>query len=314
MKRFTLIVLTLALCLALLLPCALAETAERDPGLSRFTNALSYDTYAHLAEKFGLQTSSNWNQCGHRYTPESGKPLNVYLVTHPDCSVGIARQGMFKVSDKGLVDSITKYLREWIQEIKDESQGAIIFVANPNDADVLLVVKQTFSAHGTYRGGGQTVTGHATKITFYAYSLSDPALEITVDKSNVPGSRVTINGGGNFWMNPPEFKGSKELKTLVNGIMGWYGYEASLGSAGNGVYRARQALIDRGYLKAEPGAEFDADTDAAVRLLQKDYGLEETGVIDRVTLAALYYDKASVAYMLAGYPLPTAEEGDEEAE
>ncbi len=309
MKKLTLIALILALCQ--LLPCALGEDTGRDPGLHRSTNDLAYRTYDYLAEKFDLHVDTNWNDCDHRYAPGHGKPLNVFMVTHPDCWVGIARQGMFKVADKGLVDSITRYLNTWIQNIKDASGGTILFVADPDQADILLVVKQTFRAHGTYQGGGQTVTGYATRIDFYAYCLSDPSLEISVSKSNVPGGRVSVNGGGNFWMNPPEFRNTEQLQELVNGIMGWYGYQASVGSAGNGVYRARQALIDRGYLQADWGAECDGDMEAAIRLLQKDYGLEETGVIDRATLAALYYDKASVAYMLASYPVPAAEETEE---
>ena len=103
-------------------------------------------------------------------------------------------------------------------------------------------------------------------------------------------------------MYPPEFKGSKELKSLVQNIMGWYGYDTAQGKNGPGVESARKALIDRGYLTAEPGISFDKDMEAAVRLLQADYGLKETGKIDRATLVALYYDKASVETMLNKYP------------
>ena len=103
-------------------------------------------------------------------------------------------------------------------------------------------------------------------------------------------------------MYPPEFKDSKELKSLVQNIMGWYGYDTAQGKNGPGVESARKALIDRGYLKAEPGISFDKDMEAAVRLLQADYGLKETGKIDRATLVALYYDKASVETMLNKYP------------
>lgn len=76
----------------------------------------------------------------------------------------------------------------------------------------------------------------------------------------------------------------------------------------SGTVRARQALIDRGYLDGVPGNVSDADMENAVKQLQKDYSLEETGVIDPVTLVALYYDQAAVDDMLAKYPPSSNEE------
>ena len=110
----------------------------------------------------------------------------------------------------------------------------------------------------------------------------------------------------------------EELKEFVTKIMGWYGYQTALGASDpNLVQKARQTLIARGYLPAGEGVDgmaFDADMESAVRLLQREYGLEETGIIDRVTLVALYYDKASVEDMLAKYPIPAAENTEAPAE
>ena len=47
----------------------------------------------------------------------------------------------------------------------------------------------------------------------------------------------------------------------------------------------------------------DADMESAIKLLQRDYGLAETGIIDRLTLVALYYDQKAVGDALTAYPV-----------
>ena len=291
-------VFCLILLLALLPLAALGESESRfAPGLERGPAYTGYSSYDEFTKKHEIKSASD-----PRYTPEIAKPLNAYIITHPDCMVGINRSGMYKVRDKGLVNDITKYLNEWANEITDASKGAIRFTSFPDQVDILLVADQRFVYKGQYRGGGKVVKGHTCKITLTAYRLTNASQEYSITKSNVPGQSVSINGSGDFWMYPPEFKDSKELKSLVQNIMGWYGYDTAQGKNGPGVESARKALIDRGYLTAEPGISFDKDMEAAVRLLQADYGLKETGEIDRATLVGLYYDKDSVETMLNKYP------------
>ena len=290
--------LCILLLLSLLPLVALSESESRfAPGLERGPAYTGYAKYSDFSKKHSIASIAD-----PRYTPELAKPLNAYIITHPSCMVGINRSGMYKVEDKGLVKDITKYLNEWANEITEASQGAIRFTSFPDQVDILLVADQRFVYKGQYRGGGKVVKGHTCKITLTAYRLTNDDQSYSITKSNVPGKSVSINGSGDFWMYPPEFKDSKELKSLVQNIMGWYGYDTAQGKNGPGVESARKALIDRGYLKAEPGISFDKDMEAAVRLLQADYGLKETGEIDRATLVALYYDKASVETMLNKYP------------
>lgn len=305
MKKALILCLALALCLTLLPLSALGEEAEYGPGLSRGKTALGYDTAQHMAELYGLDASSLW-----WYPSADGKPLNAYMMTHADCEVGINKDDMYPVKKKGLVTSITKYLKEWAGEIEDASQGAIRFVDDPNQADILISARQLYKYYATYSGSGFTTKGYSSEVTFFAYNLSNRDNVYSVKKTRTPAKSTSVSGRpSKFWKNPPDFEGSDELKNLVESIMGWYGFnDGGRALQPQHVAKARQALIDRGYLKAEPGETFDAEMEAAVKLLQKDYGLEETGKIDRVTLVALYYDKASVDEMLAKYPLPTAEE------
>ena len=69
------------------------------------------------------------------------------------------------------------------------------------------------------------------------------------------------------------------------------------------MQRLRQALAERGYLMEANEPVFDEKMEAAVKALQRDYGLEETGVVDRPTLLAVFYDQTAVDQMLAKYPI-----------
>ena len=238
--------LCILLLLSLLPLAALGESESRfAPGLERGPAYTGYAKYSDFSKKHSIASIAD-----PRYTPELAKPLNAYIITHPSCMVGINRSGMYKVEDKGLVNDITKYLNEWANEITEASQGAIRFTSFPDQVDILLVADQRFVYKGQYRGGGKVVKGHTCKITLTAYRLTNDAQSYSITKSNVPGKSVSINGSGDFWMYPPEFKDSKELKSLVQNIMGWYGYDTAQGKNGPGVESARKALIDRGYLTA----------------------------------------------------------------
>ena len=294
MKRILSTALILMLCI--LLPAAVLGE-EHSAGLSRVEGRLGYMTYSQLMARYGIEDGGDdW------YAPADPQPLNAYMVTGQGCMVGITRSGMYKVEEKGLVNDITKHLSTWATNIITASGGAIRFVNDPDQADLMIIATQTFPAKGLYRAGSQTVTGHSSRIELTAVKLTEPRQITSITKSNVPGQTVSINGGGNFWMYPPKFEGSSELAELVSVVMRWYGYSAHNGGKGGPVDTARQALISRGYLQGEPEAPFDDAMEAAIRQLQADYGLEETGVIDRPTLLAIYYDRECVEQNLKDYP------------
>ena len=311
MKKSVIILLALALCLALTPLGCLAEEAAFVPGQPRDKATLGYDTMQHLAEKYGKSpeemtwtepTTPDW------YTPANPKPLNAYMVTSLDCEVGINKDGMYPVREKGLVVSITKYLKEWAGEIEEASRGAIRFVEDPDQADILISVRQLYKFYANYSGGGYTTKGYSSEVTFFAYHLSDSQNRYSVKKTLSPGKSTSLSGHpSKFWKNPPEFKNSLELDELVSMILNWYGGKSFIGERNNGIIKARRALTDRGYLEGSQNDEFDADMKDAVMRLQKDYGLEETGIIDPVTLVALYYDQAAVDDIMAQYSIPPAE-------
>lgn len=239
-----------------------------------------------LAERYGIELTADGLPL---YTPKCPQPLNAYLVTHPACEVGINRDGMYKVSEKGLVSSITKYLKEWMGEIEKQSEGAIRFVENPDDADILVVAKQSYFFHGNYRGGRRTVKGYGCRVQLQAQRLTVPGQNTVLDKKKTPGRTERTSGGSMFWKSPPELKGTKQLQQFVQTMLGWYGYGAA---QGNGDVKAvQQALISRGLLESKASGTFDAQTKDAVVRLQEMKGLDATGNVDEKTLIALYYDE-----------------------
>ena len=306
MKRSAIILLALTLCLTLTPVRGLMEEAF-GPGLSRGTPALGYDRMQSLASKYGLEDEKiSWTEpavINDWYIPADPMPLNAYMVTSLDCEVGINKDGMYSVREKGLVSSITKYLKEWAGEIEEASRGAIRFVEDPDQADLLISARQLYKFYGNYSGGGYTTKGYSSEVTFFAYHLSDSGNTYSVKKTLSPGRSTSLSGHpSKFWKNPPDFENTEELEKLVSHILDWYGGNSRAGMGTGGILKARRALIDRGYLKGAPEGTFDADMESAVKRLQKDYGLEETGVIDPVTLVAVYYDRAAVEEQLAQYP------------
>lgn len=287
-----------AILLALLCVCAAAaesaETADeapaRDPGQTRALASVSYDTAQHLAEKYGVGLTNGVPL----YTPAHPQPLNAYLVTHADCEVGIDYDDMYPVSEKGLVRDITDYLDEWGHEIMTEAHGAIRFVNDPDDADVLVCANQTFIFYGHYIGGGLIASGYSCKIELTAWQLSNPANTFSFSSTNTPSPNESLRGGGKFWKLPPKIENTQNLTNIVNAITGWYGGGAKNGSKSVGVKALQQSLIDRGYLAGSADGSFGPKTEAAVKLLQADYGLDETGEVDRLTLVAAYFDQRDV--------------------
>ena len=296
MKNALIKALILLLCTVMLSTAVLGETMSgRDPGLTRISETASFSTFSQLAEKYEF--------IKERYSAADGKPLNAYMITDQGCMVGISGSGMYKVEDKG-ISEMTEYLTGLADIITETSKGTICFVSDPDHADILIKVNQRFLSKGNYISGSKVVKGYASEVTVKAFMLSNQYHSYVVTRTNAPGQTVSVNGSGsgNFWMKPPRFRDTEEMKDLVHAMMAWYGFERKNGSSSSLVRSARQALIDRGYLQADPGAVFDDAMEAAVRLLQANYGLEETGVIDRPTLLALYYDRATVEQNLKDYP------------
>lgn len=291
MKRIRLFILVLT---AVLLAgaAATAETTENGygPGLVRAAAGHGYEQARVLAERMGVDLTDGYPL----YVPADPQPLNAYMVTHPDCEVGIDRDDMYKVSEKGLIPDITGYLNEWIDEIEAQSGGAIRFVSDPDSADVLVVAKQSYKYYGQYSGSGLTATGYSCTVGLTAVQLSDPGNKYGITATREPENTVSLRGGGKFWKVPPELEGTEKLEMLVDNILEWYGFGAKKGERGAGVKAAQQSLAERGYLAGGVDGDFGGKTEAALKLLQADYGLEETGEVDRKTLIALYYEPAAL--------------------
>ena len=273
------------------------------PGSARVPASVGYDIYASLAKKYGIRNYINtkWQVLG--YVAPDASPLNAYIVTHPTFDVRIETWGARSGLSNSLNSEVIGNLKTWAHNIEDASEGAIRFVDDPDKADILVVAEQNLLPSGTYKSGNRTAEGYATSVTLYAMKLSEPYSKASATKSKSPGRQAVINAGSkHFWTSPPTFRGSAELKRLVETIMGWYGCQASEYPEKADAALARQALIDRGYLAGSAAAGFDDEMKAAVMRLQADYGLEQTGNIDRVTLIALYYDKAAVEEILNKYP------------
>lgn len=273
--------LLMMLC-AVLLACAAQAASEfvRAPTKRGFMEA------DKLAKQYGVELTKGVPL----YTPKSPQPLNAYMVTHPECEVGINRSGRYKVSEKGLVPSITDELKEWMVEIEEQSQGLIRFVGSPDNADILIVAKQSYFFHGNYRGGGITSKGYGCSVRLEAVRLTASVKSAVLSMKNTPGKKVSTYSSSEFWMLPPELEETKEFRNFVKTMLGWYGYGAAKGSKGAGVTALKTALVARGLLSEATGA-FNAKTKEAIMQLQKMKGLDVTGKVDGKTLLALYYDK-----------------------
>lgn len=258
------------------------------PGAIREERSSSgYETAQNLAERYGVQLSAGYPL----YTPADPQPLNAFLVTRDDCDVGINRDGMYKVSEKGLVDSITKYLREWMGEIEAESGGAIRFVEDPDRADLLISACQKYKFYGNYGSGTYICSAYSSTAILQAVQLSHPENYTDFSLTNNPGNTITTNGGSKFWKYPPELEDTPELASFTETILSWYGAGLEPGAEGANVTALQQALIGRGVLSGNASGIYDRQTEDAVRSLQTVCGLNATGSVDAATLIAVYYNQ-----------------------
>ena len=216
------------------------------------------------------------------------------MVVDPECEVGIDRDDIYLVSEKGLIPEITDYLDQWIEDIQSASGNVIRFVSDPNDADVLVSACQSFKRYGEYSGGGMSAEGYACTVQLTATQLSDTGNSVSLTLTNKPQDTVTLRGNGRFWKTAPRLAGSDQLDAFVGSIMCWYGYGAHAGSKGAPVRCVQQGLIRRSFLGGKADGSFGPRTENALKALQEAYSLEKTGVVDGKTLVAVYYDHGAV--------------------
>lgn len=285
----TIRILALVLSLLLLAVAANADVVSA-PGLSRVAAGKGYRQADALAAQMGVALADGMPL----YAPANAQPLNAYMVVDPRCEVGIDRDDIYPVSEKGLVPEITDCLDRWIEDIQSASGNVIRFVADPNDADVLVSACQSFKRYGEYSGGGMSAVGYACTVQLTATQLSDTGNSAGLTLTNKPQDTVALRGNGRFWKTAPKLAGSDQLDAFVGNIMCWYGYGVQAGSKGAPVKRVQQSLIRRQFLGGKADGSFGPKTGKALQALQAACGLEQTGVVDGKTLVALYYDRDAV--------------------
>ena len=289
MKHNRTIILILALALLLVGTAGCADVIY-GPGLYRSEAAVAYEQAEALAEQLGIGLTDG----APLYKPANAQPLNAYLVVDPQCEVGIDRDDMYPVSEKGLVPEITACLEQWIGDIQSASGGVIRFVADPNDADVLVSACQSYKLYGTYSGGGMTAEGYACTVTLKAWQLTNTGNTASFTAIRVPDDTVTLRGGGKFWKVAPDLTETDQLNEFVTAIMTWYGFGAQRGSKGAGVRAVQSSLIRRSFLGGSADGDFGPRTEAAVMAMQEAYSLPKTGIVDGKTLVGVFYDHAAV--------------------
>ena len=286
MKRKTIFLLALAA--LLMLSVAVQADVTAGQGLDRVEAAKGYEQAEVLAARLGVGLTDGVPL----YTPTHAQPLNAYMVVDPQCEVGIDRDDMYPVSERGLIPEITDCLDRWIDDIQQASAGAIRFVADPNDADILVSARQSFKRYGEYSGGGMSAEGYACTVSLTGRQLSDTDNTASLVLTNAPQNTVTLRGNGRFWKTAPQLAGTDKLDAFVKTVMGWYGYGARKGSKGASVKRIQQCLIDRGFLDGGADGSFGPKTENAVNALQAAFGLVETGFVDARTLIEIYFNNA----------------------
>ena len=262
----------------------------RDEGLPELTDTISraegrlaYQTTDELAALYGIAKDAEHPV----YTPKVPEPMNAYLAIDPASEISISGDGLYPFSTEQ-IRYLSPRLEEWAEEIEDESLGAIQFVGSPDEADILIVARQTFP-FSSYYGYARNVRGYSCRVELNAYRLSDPSQTARLYKRNDPPSTVSIRAGSTtFWQNPPELEGSKELEAFVTEILGWYGY----GIGEEAVTLAlQQALLSRGAYAGPADGQDSPALRYAVKQFQYQLGLPATGYADKATLAALYYSE-----------------------
>ena len=259
------------------------------PGGIRQERGYGWASAASISEQYGTGQKDGILT----YTPSNPCPMNAYMAVGDNSEIGVDGQDIFRTDVRG-ISNMTGYLKDWMDAIEEQSGRAIRFVSDPDDAELLFIAELDYPFHGNYQGGGFTSKGYSCRLWLAAVRLTDPPNLRTLTLIRNPKASVNIRKSEKFWELPPEIAGTPELESFVNNILSWYGFRAEGEPEGDGADAIRRALTDRGLLAGASGSGFDSDAEAAVRKLQKEYGLEETGEVDEKTLIAVYYGREAL--------------------
>ena len=229
------------------------------------------------------------------YVPKDPQPLNAILVTDPDCEFSW-KNAMRRVSKEGIKPEFRTWLDQWRTELSEASGRAIRFVADPDRADIIISVRQSYHYAGDYvsRSGKTKSAGYACRLMFRARRLTGPG-EISFSIENRPGETVSAPAGDMFWMGAPELGDAPETLGFVSAIMSWYGGFAREEFAAPGLAEFQNELIRRGFLGGAASGVFDNTTKSALKDLAAAYELPSDGIndIDSELLTAAYYNKTA---------------------
>ncbi len=281
--------------------------AVRAQGRERPEDRTEWMTAAAFAEKYGAQIRDGVPD----HVPADPLPLTAYIVLD-DRSEGTDGSGIGPLTEKGISHELSAILQKCADRIRAESENVIRFTSDPDRADVRITVLQTYPYRGEYTSrSGMRASGYGCRIEITATQLSHPAYTLSTYESHMPPDSVTTSGGGTFWMDPPDIASGTGLKRIAESILRWYGYDASRSTDQkdrNDVLLVQRALAERGFYAGKITGKMDDATKDAVRALQRDCGLQETGWIGRATLLALYFNEAAYRSYALSYLLDRTEQ------
>ena len=276
-------------------------------GRERPEDRTEWMTAAAFAEKYGREIRDGVPD----YVPADPLPLTAFIVLD-DRSEGTDGSGIGPLTEKGISHDLSVILQKCADRIRAESENVIRFTSDPDRADVLVTVLQTYPYRGEYKSSsGMRAFGYGCRIEITATQLSHPAYTMSTYESNMPGDSVRTSGGGTFWMAQPDIASGNGLKRIAESIMRWYGYDVSRSTDQkdrNDVLLVQRTLAERGFYSGKITGKVDDALTEAIRSLQRDSGLQVTGWIDRGTLLALYFDAAAYRSYAQGYLLDRTEQ------
>ena len=297
MKKIKKMLLACLLIFTVLCATALPGHADESPYLpgmdrvKRDAPKVDLQSAAGLAAERGVDLTDGLPL----YTPSDPQPLNAILVTDPDCQFSW-KNAMRRVAKEGIKPEFRMWLDQWRSELSEASGRAIRFVADPDRADIIISVCQSYHSAGRYVSeSGKTVsTGFSCRLTFKARRLT-VAGQVSFTLENSPGESVRVPAGDMFWMGAPELEDAPETLGFVSSIMSWYGGFASDEYDSPGLGEFQKQLIDRGFLNGKADGEWNEATKEALKALAEAYGLpsEDIDYIDSELLTAAYYNKTA---------------------
>ena len=299
MKRISFFLLTLLLAVFVSFHIAASEAPAYKEGMPLPEGGPFYECIATADDIIAAYSVDP--SYGSYYTPADPKPLGAYMITHENCQVGRGTDIEY-IRDHGLISEMGSQMADWMNEIRKHSGHAINFVTSPDEASVLIIVNMQYPFYAKYSGisqfGGFSVDVYSCSLDMEAINLTNTSQRTTASWINEPGDTISISSTRDDYLAySPWVTDTDEIKNFTQSIMEWYGYKAENGSYGEGVRYAQQALIDRGFLEGAADGSFGPATEEAVKKLQAYCGLEQTGIIDRKTVVALYYEKEALEYI-----------------